>query len=205
MVRPGYLVLFAIQMLLRAAPAYSQNVAPIYGFKDRFNAAIGVSAAAMDDGDGVQRLYGVNGTAGVNLLNKFSDFSVAFATTPALSMHPGEKNNQEQYFWFGFPFHLQFNAGHAATHNFYSSLGFFLGAGYNLGTLQGEFDAGPLLITGIRFWLLKRSFTLRYAYTSFGQSGFAQHEISLQANVGRYLSDARSNNKISRFVRPFRK
>ena len=197
-------ILFFLLMLY-VLDGSAQNTAPQFSLKDRFISSAGISYFRANHFHQNEPYYGLCYSPSLNMLNKFSDFSVAIASHLSASWHPGTANDPSEHMMFSFPAFLQFNAGHLATKNFYSSLGIFFGAGYNFSVIKSEFDMGPLLITAIRFWFLRRSFTLGYAQTHFENHNTLMHELSLQLNIGAYLRDARDNNKISKFVRPFRK
>jgi hypothetical protein len=183
----------------------AQNSEPVFTIKDRFISSCGLSLLRANHNHENEQLYGLCYSPSLNMLNKFSDFSVAAASHISASYHLKTKTDSAGYLMLSFPAFLLFNGGHLATHNFYSSLGISFGAGYNFGVINSEFDMGPLLITAIHFWFLRQSFTLGYEQTHFQNHHTLMHELSLQLNVGSYLHDARNNNKISKFVKPFRK
>ena len=150
-------------------------------------------------------MYGICYSPSLNLLNKYSDFSIALASRFSGAWHFSSATDSSEYAVFSFPAFLQFNGGHLATHDFYSSFGFSIGGGYNFSVINSELTIGPLLITAIRFWFLRQSFTISYSQSYFESRHTLMHELSLQVNIGRYLKDAKSNNKISKFVKPFKK
>jgi len=197
--------LLVIIFLASAFSAAAQNTAPEFSLKDRYISSAGfVFSRANHDKDN-EPFLGLCYSPSLNMLNKLSDFSVAISSHFAVSNHFKTINDPSDYLLLSFPAFIQFNVGHLATHNFYSSLGISFGAGYNFGVLNSEFDMGALLITTIHFWFLKRSFTVGYVQTHFQNHDTVMRELSLQLNIGAYLKDARNNNKISKFVKPFRK
>jgi len=183
----------------------AQNTEPVFSIKDRFASSAGVTSPWANRNRMNERFYGLCYSPALNMLNKYSDFSVAAASHIAAAYHPSSNNDAKNYFMFSFPAFLQFNIGHLATHDFYSAVGIFFGAGYNFSVINSEFDSGTLLITAIRFWILKHSFTLGYSQTRFQIQRTLTHEVSLQLNIGGYLKGVHNNNKISKFVKPFRK
>lgn len=191
-------------LLLIGSSAVAQNAEPVYGVKDRFISSLGLSFPRPAQSRFSGQLYGIGFSPSLNLLNKFSDFSVSLSSHLVGAYHP-KSSDEPSYTLISFPACLGFNVGHLATHNFYSSLGFSIGGGYNFSVIRSEFDIGPLLITAIHFWFLKRSFTVAYSQTYFKNTHGTMHLLSLQLNVGAYLRDVSNNNKISKFVRPFRK
>jgi hypothetical protein len=183
----------------------AQNASPVFTIGDRFISSAGLSISRANHNHENEQLYGLCYSPSLNLLNKHADFSVALASHFALSNHFKSANDATDYLMMSFPAFIQFNIGHLATHNFYSSLGFSFGGGYNFSVIKSEFDMGALLITAIHFWFLNQSFTVGYAQTHFQNHQTLMHELSLQLNIGAYLKDVRGNNKISKFVKPFRK
>jgi len=182
-----------------------QNTEQVFSIKDRFISSAGLTFPRANKNKENEQMYGLCYSPSLNLLNKYSDFSVALASRISGAWHFSSDNDSSDYAVFSFPAILQFNGGHLATHNFYSSFGFYIGGGYNFSVINSEFTVGPLLITAIRFWFLRQSFTCSYSQSYFESRHTLMHELSLQLNIGAYLKDAKSNNKISRFVKPFRK
>lgn len=183
----------------------AQNTEPEFTIGNRFISSAGLVIQRANHDQINEHLYGLCYSPSLNMLNKYADFSVAIASHLALSNHFKSALDPTNYLMMSFPAFLQFNIGHLATRNFYSSLGISFGGGYNFSVIRSEFDAGPLLITAIHFWFLNQSFTVGYAQTHFKKGSTLMHEISLQLNIGAYLKDVRGNNKISKFVKPFRK
>jgi hypothetical protein len=196
-------VLFLLTAMYR--DAMGQNTDPVFSIKDRFVSSAGLTFPRANKNKENEQMYGLCYSPALNLLNKYSDFSIAVASRFSGAWHFSSETDSADYGVFSFPAFLQFNGGHLATHNFYSSFGISFGAGYNFSVINSEFTVGPLLITAIRFWFLRQSFTVNYSQSYFESRHTLMHELSLQLNVGRYLKDANSNNKISKFVKPFRK
>ncbi|CAN5437484.1 hypothetical protein BH11BAC1_BH11BAC1_03290 [soil metagenome] len=184
---------------------FAQNTAPEYRIGDRFISSAGLAFPRTNHNKQNEQFYGLCYSPSLNLLNKFSDFSFAFGSHISAAYHLKTKSDPSDYMFLSFPAFFEFNAGHLATHNFYSSLGISFGGGYNFSVIKSDFDMGALLITAIHFWLFRQSITLGYTQTYFQNHHTLMHEVSLQLNIGAYLKDARNNNKISKFVKPFRK
>jgi len=201
LMRIGVLVLLAVVHL----DAMGQNTDVVFSIKDRYVSSLGLTFPRSNNNKENEQMYGLCYSPALNLLNKYSDFSVAVASRISGAWHFSSETDSSAYPVFSFPAFLQFNGGHLATHNFYSSFGISFGAGYNFSVINSEFTVGPLLITAIRFWFLRQSFTISYSQSYLENGHTLMHELSLQLNVGRYLKDAKSNNKISKFVKPFRK
>jgi hypothetical protein len=201
LMRLGIFILLVILCL----DVSGQNAAPDFSLGDRFVSSAGLTFPRANRNKINEQMYGLCYSPALNLLNKYSDFSVAIASRISGSWHFSSSTDSSAYGVFSFPAYLQFNGGHLATHDFYSSIGISFGGGYNFSVINSEFTAGPLLITAIRFWFLRQSITISYSQTYFEIRHTLMHELSLQLNIGRYLKDTKSNNKISRFVKPFRK
>ena len=199
--RTGFVLLLVMAFL----DVSGQNTDATFSVKERFVSSAGLTFPRANKNKVNEQMYGLCFSPALNLLNKFSDFSVAIASRISGSYHFSSETDSSDYAVFSFPAFLQFNGGHLATHNFYSSFGFYVGGGYNFSVINSEFTVGPLLITAIRFWFLRQSFTISYSQSYFQNRHTLMHELSLQLNVGAYLKDAKSNNKISKFVKPFRK
>ena len=195
--------LLVLEMLTTRLVA--QNTAPAFSIGDRFISSAGLSFPRANHNHENEQFFGLCYSPSLNLLNKHADFSVAVASHFALSNHFKSANDPIDYLMMSFPAFIQFNIGHLATHDFYSSLGISFGGGYNFSVIKSEFDMGALLITAIHFWFLNQSFTVGYTQTHFRNHQPLMHELSLQLNIGAYLKDVRGNNKISKFVKPFRK
>lgn len=198
-----FVFLWVLEMLTTRLVA--QNTAPVFTLGDRFISSAGLSISRANHNHENEQSYGLCYSPSLNLLNKYADFSVSAASHLALSNHFKSENDPVNYLMMSFPAFIQFNIGHLATHNFYSSLGISFGGGYNFSVVRSEFDMGALLITAIHFWFLNQSFTVGYTQTHFQNHQTLMHELSLQLNIGAYLKDVRGNNKISKFVKPFRK
>jgi hypothetical protein len=192
--------------ILAAAFTASAQQAPKkkFNIKERFISSFGLTYSTFQNSSS-EALYGVNATPSLNLLNSFSDFSISLAINAAAGFHPSSDNDSLEYYSYSIPAFIQVNAGHLASQDFYAALGLFVGAGYNLSTVNGQSENGFSWTTGFRFWFLKQSFTARYIQSHLSESENRLHELSLQVNVGRYLRQVKDNNKLSKFVSPFNK
>lgn len=183
----------------------AQNQVPSYSLHDRFISSAGLCGSWIPSEPRSGPFYGVCYSPSLNIINKFSDFSFAAASQLSFSWHPANATDSSSYSAFSIPLYARFNFGHLATRNFYSTTGIFVGAGYQFNVINSDLDRGALLITAIRFWISKLSITAGYAWSKLNGQHEIYHQVSLQLNLGAYLSDTRKNNKISKFVRPFRK
>ena len=191
--------------LMISSSLQAQNALPAYSIGDRFISSAGASWSQLTANHRTESLYGVCYSPSLNLLNKFSDFSFGAASHLSASWHPASETDSSSYLAFSIPMYARFSFGHLATHDFFSNLGFFFGAGYHFSFVDADPDRGALLITGLRFWISKLSFTAGYAHFRLSGQHELLHQVSLQLNLGAYLRDSHKNNKLSKFVKPFRK
>jgi hypothetical protein len=196
--------LFLFLSIIFALPSFAQKPPNKFSLKQRFIFSAGLTYSVLQNNSS-EKLYGINATPSLNLLNGFSDFSISLAASPAAAYHPSSGNDSVHYSSYTIPAFVQVNVGHLASQDFYSALGIFVGAGYNLTSINGTSDNGFSWTTGFRFWFLKQSFTLRYVHSHLNDSGNSLQEMSLQINLGAYLEKVKDNNKLSKFVSPFRK
>jgi hypothetical protein len=197
------LTVFLLSILPFLVIAQHQPQPKKFSLKQRFISSLGPTYNILNNSSEV--LYGINVTPSLNLLNSFSDFSISLAANVGVAYHPESGNDTNEYFSYSVPSFIQVNAGHLASQDFYAAIGLFVGAGYNMSRVDEQSDQGFSWTAGFRFWLLKQSFTVRYIQSRLGDSEDKLHEMSLQINIGRYLSHVKDNNKLSKFVSPFRK
>jgi hypothetical protein len=196
--------IFFLLAILFAQQTFAQRPVGSFKVSERFISSFGLNYSLLRN-TSQEKFYGINATPSLNLLNSFSDFSISFALSPSAAYHPTEKMDSVNYFSFSFPTFIQANIGHLASHDFYSSIGFFIGAGYGYFIVNKKSENGITLTTGLRFWFLKKSFTLRYTKNIFNQTTNSLQEFSLQLNAGSFLQSVKDNNKLSKFMRPFQK
>jgi hypothetical protein len=189
--------------LIIALSSVAQKQRKKFNLKERFISSVGLSYSTLNHSSEV--LYGINATPSLNLVNSFSDFSISLAANAGAAYHPSSNSDSLEYFSYSFPAFIQINVGHLASQDFYGAIGIFAGAGYNLSSINGTLDRGFSWTTGFRFWFLKQSFTLRYVQSHLNDLENLLHELSLQINVGAYLERVKDNNKLTKFVSPFRK
>ncbi len=140
------------------------------------------------------------------LTTSFSDFSVSLNPSPEIlfSFSDATGGFSEKLF-FQLPVMAHINVGHLASKDFYSTYGFFAGAGWNLQTGQGKSTSGFALDTGTRFWLFGQSFTIMYMRLPGHEKIFSSGDFfSLNINLGKYLSQVKANNKVTDFMKPYK-
>ncbi len=142
----------------------------------------------------------------LDLTNKYSDYSISLNTQLSAGYHVKTKNDTVNFLYADFPLIIQMNVGHLASKDFFSDYGFFIGAGYDVNYFRNTLQYTPAFTTGFRFWLLGKSFTLRYLYTGLSHLATATplHTLTLNLNVGAYLENVKANNKVSNFMKSFK-
>ena len=151
-------------------------------------------------------------TAGINIAPRLflttvhTDFSFSFETDWMVNCRvSGDDDDFSKKIFFQLPALLHVNIGHGASKDFHSSLGGFLGAGWNVQHNGEAWGNGLVLDAGFRFWLFGNSFALRFTYLPGNEKIFSSGKIiSLQIALGKYLADVKRNNKVSNFMKPYR-
>jgi hypothetical protein len=174
--------------------------------RNPFKSTAGAASFLFWDQTHTQTAWGVFYSPQYNLYNSFSDLTLSVSAQPGAGMSLSGKGESNEII-FDLPFMLEINLGHLASRDFYAPMGFFAGGGYDFHkTGDGEIHQAFVATTGLRWWMFKKSFTARYIlYFSGDKDGYMSHSISLGLNLGKYLDDVRANNKVSRFMSPFRK
>ena len=198
-------IVFCMAMLM-CQNIFGQAAKPKAGFfKRRFVCAAG---AEYSPGEKiVSSAAGINFSPQLFLTTVYSDFS--FSVVLNLSGCYRPENNAEdlaEEIFFQMPAMLQLNMGHGASKDFYDPFGFFLGAGWHVQHDGSSTVNNFASEAGIRFWLLGKSTTLRAMYFPGNEKIFSSGKIiSLQMNLGKYLEEVKRNNKVSNFMKPYRK
>ncbi len=136
----------------------------------------------------------------LDLTNKRSDYSISLNTQIAGGYHVPFKKDTTGFFYASAPIFVQMNFGHLASKDFYNDLGYFFGIGYDPNIFQNRFLQNFAFTGGMRTWFFGKSITARYIL-SIPQALLdpVLHTFSLNINVGSYLENVKSNNKISDF------
>lgn len=173
-------------------------------FKDRFISSGGLFFAQPTNSTSGNSYLGLSYSPQLNLLNSFSDFSVAFGSQLDVGYRLSSADNNSKLMT-SIPAMLTLNTGHLATRDFFSSFGLFMGGGYDFCFIDGETKKGAMWSVGLRTWLFKKSFTFRYSQLLLDESKIKMNIFSVQLNLGAYLKQVYKNNQISRFVKPMRR
>jgi hypothetical protein len=170
----------------------------------RFKFSTGYSCYLLETETKVSPVHALGITPQFNLWQPRSNFSVAFVSPITAGVHFRTKVLGSMFFFSDIPLMGEINYGHLATKDFRKWWGIFVGGGYSFQSVGTRWQYGPNLSAGFRFGLFRKSFTLRYA-RFFGESigDYLSHRLTLEINLGRFLKDVASKNKLQKFERPF--
>jgi hypothetical protein len=199
-------LIYLIAMLVstsQQALAQSKNKGNFFARRVTIAAGADYSLLEID----VPAAAGINFAPRLFLTTTYSDFS--FSAEAGLianyRLDAGASKFSDRIF-LQLPALIHVNTGHGASKDFRSAFGGFLGAGWNLQYDGSTTVNGLALDAGIRFWLFGKSFTLRYTHLPENKKLFSSGKIiSLQINLGKYLEYVKANNKVSNFMKPYRK
>jgi hypothetical protein len=130
----------------------------------------------------------------LNIINSFSDVSASIAVPVKAGGTP---------LVFSAALISELNFGHAATKDFYKKKGLSAGAGYGLALIDDKVSLGPVFSAAVRSWLFKQSVSIHYMLQVLKSDKV--HGVSLTFTVGPWLKKNRRLNKVSNFVKPYRK
>jgi hypothetical protein len=170
----------------------------------RFKFSTGYSAYLLETGTNVSPVHALGITPQFNLWQPRVNFSVAFVSPLTVGIHFRTKVWGSMFLFSDIPLMGEINYGHLATKDFRKWWGVFAGGGYSFQSVGTRWQYGANLSAGFRFWLFRKSFTLRYA-RFFGENfgDVLSHRLTLEINLGRFLKDVASKNKLQKFERPF--
>ncbi|MGE0635518.1 MAG: hypothetical protein AB7G44_10290 [Bacteroidia bacterium] len=170
----------------------------------RFKISTGYSTYLLETGTKVSPVHTLGITPQFNLWQPRGNFSVAFVSPLTVGIHFRTKVWGSMFLFSDIPLMGEINYGHLATKDFRKWWGVFAGGGYSFQSLGTRWQYGANVSAGFRFWLFKQSFTLRYA-RFFGENvgDVLSHRLTLEINLGRFLKEVASKNKLQKFERPF--
>ncbi len=174
---------------------------PKFVLKDRFISSAGAFFAQPTNAAIKNNYLGLSYSPQLNLLNSFSDFSIAFGSQVDAGYKLSSTDNNSKLM-ASIPAMITFNVGHLASRDFYSTYGIFAGGGYDFCFIGGAMKQGFIWSAGLRTWFFRKSFTLRYSQLLLDESKINMRIFSIQLNLGDYLKQVYKNNKISRFQKP---
>lgn len=170
----------------------------------RFKFSTGYSCYLLETGTKVSPVHALGITPQFNLWQPRGNFSVAFVSPITAGVHFRTKVLGSMFFFSDIPLMGEINYGHLATKDFRKWWGVFAGGGYSFQSVGTRWQYGANVSAGFRFGLFGKSFTVRYA-RFFGENvgDVLSHRLTLEINLGRFLKDVASKNKLQKFERPF--
>ncbi len=173
-------------------------------FSKRFKLSTGYSSYLLETGTEISPVHSLGVTPQFNLWQPRSNFSIAFVSPLTAGVHFRTKVLFRIFFFSDIPVMGEINYGHLATKDFRKWWGVFAGGGYALQSVGEHWQYGVCLSAGFRFWLFKQSFTLRYArfFSEYPEDYFS-HRLTIEINLGGFLKDVASKNRLQKFERPF--
>lgn len=134
-----------------------------------------------------------------------TDFSLTFGMPLSLGYQVARADSS--YFFGNIPLLAEINIGHLSTKDFRTRFGFFLGTGGAASLIRNDLHTSIAATTGFRFWFIRgSSVTLRFMHhfpVWLGNQPL--NSISISLNLGKWIKDVKKNNKISDFMKPYRK
>ena len=177
-----------------------------FQFGKRYHSAIGIGVYEYPYQTNAEKLFQINYAPQLDLTLRYSDLSFSLNTQLAAGYHVLLNQDSLKYFAYDIPIFFHGNIGHLASKDFYSDFGFFGGGGYDWMYIRNRFEQRPAITFGIRFWLFTSSFTVRATrYFGTQNANYSINALTLDMNLGGYLSKIRDLNKISDFMTPFNK
>jgi hypothetical protein len=198
------ILLIAVFILCAEGFSSAQVKEPGGFFAQRLTVAAGVASSLPEDN--IAASAGLLFAPRVFITTAFTDFSVSFDPSPQFLYSFSDSQAVSEKLFFQIPVMLHVNLGHLASKDFHSAYGVFVGGGWNFQFGHGESTNGFAIDAGIRFWMFGQSFSLSYQRLLSHEKIFSSDNFfSLQINLGKYLEQVKANNKVSNFVKPYRK
>lgn len=170
------------------------------GLADRWRNSIGAGVHLLHSKGGVSPAFGVFYNPQINIIDKFSDFSLAATLPLTLGAHIKTSWLEKTFFYAHVPAVLEANIGHYSTRDFRSDIGMGLGAGYGVQITDQGPSTGFVATIAARTWVVRGSMTIRYMFhLNVTGSGYHSHNIVLAINMGNYFKKLVHMNKISKF------
>ena len=145
--------------------------------------------------------HSLNLSPRLNIINKYADLSFAVEMPGSIGINP--KNDA---IFANIPFVAEFYLGQLATKDFYDPFGFSIGGGYGMYLAEGKLFSGAVFTGALRTWLFHVPFTFRYLLTLDDQNfSHSLHSIGISVPLGRWVIRNRDLNKVSGFMKPYRK
>lgn len=173
-------------------------------FKKRFRHSVGASAHILPIADrGLSVPFGVFYNPQFNILNRYTDFSVAATMPVTIGAHVKNAVIPRSYFYAHLPAVAEVNIGHFATRRFRNDIGLGLGAGYAAQINGADVGTGPVFTAAARAWVGVFSLTLRYAFHyNVTGLGYDTHNLTVAVNLGSFFKSLRADNALEKWQRP---
>lgn len=174
--------------------------------KDRFRHSAGAAVHLLPFGSGgVSAPFGIYYEPQFNILNRYTDFSVAATIPVTLGVHVRNDYLPRTFFFGHVPAVIETNIGHFSTRKFYNDIGMGAGAGYAMQITDQGVGGGPVFTAAARAWVGVGSITVRYIFhLNLQGSGYDSHGIALAWNFGRFFKKLRADNALEKWQRPRR-
>jgi len=173
-------------------------------FMKRFRHSVGASAHIVPIAErGITVPFGVFYNPQFNILNRYTDFSVAATMPLTLGAHVENAVLPRSYFYAHLPAVAEVNIGHFATRRFRNDIGVGLGAGYAAQINGADVGTGPVFTAAARAWVGVFSLTLRYTFHyNLTGLGYDSHNLTVAVNLGRFFKSLRADNALEKWQRP---
>lgn len=184
-------------LILQSADAIAQ-------IADRFRHAVGASAHFIPfEGGGVSAPFGVYYEPQFNVIDRYSDFSLAVCSPLTLGAHVGNSFIPRTYFYGHLPLVAEANLGHFSTKRFYNDIGTGVGVGYAMQINGLDVASGPVFTVAARVWASRVSLTVRYMFHyNVTGIGFDTHSLAVAVNLGTFFKKLRADNALEKWQRP---
>jgi hypothetical protein len=196
----------AFMMIIIIVNAQQDPGSEGFEFGKRYHSAIGVGVCDYPYQTNDEKFFAINYAPQLDLTLRYSDMSISLNTQLAAGYHFLLSQDSLKYLTYDIPIFLQGNIGHLASKDFYSDFGFFAGGGYDWMYIRNEFQQRIAATAGIRFWFASQSITVRVTrYFGNQNANYSINSLTLDFNLGGYLSKIKGLNKISDFMHPYGK
>jgi hypothetical protein len=171
---------------------------------DRFRHSLGASAHFIPfTGGGVSVPFGAYYEPQFNIIDRYSDFSLAVSSPLTLGAHVSSSFIPHTYFYGHLPIVLEADLGHFSTKRFYNDIGMGAGVGYAMQVNGMDVASGPVFTAAARVWASKLSLTLRYMFHyNVTGLGFDTHAVAVAVNLGSFFKELRADNALEKWQRP---
>ncbi len=170
------------------------------GLIDRWRNSIGASVHILPNNGGVSPAFGVFYNPQLNIIDRYTDFSLAATLPITLGAHVKTSFLNKTFFYGHLPAVLEANLGHYSTRDFHTDVGLALGSGYAAQITDRGVSSGPVFTVAARTWFVRGSITIRYMFQLIMQgNGYHSHNLTLAVNLGSYFKKLRTMNKISKW------